>query len=68
MKSSRIVPCRARSSGRRSSLNLFRGLALTVDGVNLTNEKIVQFDTDRFRPRAIYDNGRYYFFGVRYQQ
>ena len=40
-------------------------LALTFDGVNLTNEKIVQFATDSFRPRAIYDNGRIYYAGVR---
>ena len=40
-------------------------LALTFDGVNLTNEKIVQYATDTFRPRAIYDNGRIYYAGVR---
>ncbi len=49
------------------AFDLFRGLALTVDGVNLTDEKIVQFASDRFRPRAIYDNGRYYFIGFRFQ-
>ena len=40
----------------------------TADGVNLTNEKIVQFASDSFRPRAVYDNGRYYFLGMRYQR
>jgi len=49
------------------ALNLFRGVALTIDGVNLTDEEIVQFATDRFRPRAVYDNGRYYFIGFRFQ-
>jgi len=49
------------------ALNLFRGLALTIDGVNLTDEEIVQFASDRFRPRAVYDNGRYYFIGFRFQ-
>ena len=44
-----------------------RDITLTADGVNLTNEKIIQFDTDRFRPRAVYDNGRYYFVGLRFQ-
>lgn len=48
------------------AVNLFRGLTFTVDGVNLTDEKIVQYATDRFRPRAVYDNGRYYFFGFRF--
>jgi iron complex outermembrane receptor protein len=49
------------------AVNLVRGLALTVDGVNLTDEQIVQFASDRFRPRAVYHNGRYYFIGLRFQ-
>ena len=40
---------------------------LTFDAVNLTNEKIVQFAGEEFRPRAIYDNGRYFFFGARFE-
>ncbi|MBB5518735.1 TonB-dependent receptor [Amphiplicatus metriothermophilus] len=39
--------------------------ALTFNAVNLTNEKIEQFAGETFRPRAIYDNGRYFFGGVR---
>ena len=50
------------------AFNLFHGVALTVDGVNLTNEKIVQYASDTFRPRAVYDNGRYYFAGLRFQR
>jgi iron complex outermembrane recepter protein len=46
-------------------VNVTDNLALTFDGVNLTNEDIVQFATDRFRPRGIYDNGRIYFAGAR---
>ncbi|HEV8631247.1 MAG TPA: TonB-dependent receptor, partial [Thermoanaerobaculia bacterium] len=49
------------------AFNVFRGVTLTLDGVNLTDEKINQFATDRFRPRAVYDNGRYYFAGFRFQ-
>lgn len=49
------------------AVNILRGLSVTVDGVNLTNEKIVQYASDRFRPRAVYDNGRYYYVGLRYQ-
>ena len=41
--------------------------SLTFDAVNLTNEKIVQFAGEEFRPRAIYDNGRYFFFGARFE-
>lgn len=40
---------------------------LTFDAVNLTNEKIVQYAGEEFRPRAIYDNGRYFFFGARFE-
>lgn len=40
---------------------------LTFDAVNMTNEKIRQFAGESFRPRAIYDNGRYFFFGARFE-
>jgi len=46
-------------------VNVTDNVALTFDGQNLTNEKIEQFASDTFRPRAIYDNGRVYFAGVR---
>jgi len=47
------------------SYSVTDNVTLSFDGLNLTNEEIVQFGGDRFRPRAIYDNGRIYFFGVR---
>ena len=37
----------------------------TFDAVNLTNETIRQFAGNETRPRAIYDNGTTYWFGVR---
>jgi iron complex outermembrane receptor protein len=40
-------------------------ISLTADAINLTNEKIVQFSGTPDRPRAIYDNGRQFYFGVR---
>jgi iron complex outermembrane receptor protein len=66
-RSTRLNQDALKSLDASLTLNLFRGLSFTVDGVNLTDEKIVQFATDRFRPRAVYDNGRYYFFGFRFQ-
>ncbi len=48
-------------------MNITDQMALTLDGVNLTNEEIVQYATDTFRPRAVYDNGRTYFAGVRFK-
>jgi iron complex outermembrane receptor protein len=48
------------------SVKLFRGLSLSLDGVNLTDEEIRQYANDKFRPRAIYNNGRYYFVGLRW--
>jgi iron complex outermembrane receptor protein len=49
------------------TINLFRNLSFGIDGVNLTNEEIRQFASDQFRPRAVYDNGRYYFVGFRWR-
>lgn len=47
------------------SVNLTDNIALTADAVNLTNESIEQYSGTRTRPRAIYDNGRQFYFGVR---
>lgn len=46
-------------------VNVLDNVALTLDGINLTDEKIEQYATDTYRPRAIYDNGRVYYAGVR---
>jgi len=45
--------------------NINTSWALTVDAVNLTNDKIRQFAGQEFRSRAIYENGRIYYAGVR---
>ncbi len=47
------------------SVNVTQNVALTADAVNLTNAKIEQYAGEEFRPRAIYDNGRVYYAGVR---
>ena len=47
------------------SVNVLDNVAVTFDAINITNEKIEQFASDTFRPRAIYDNGRIYYGGVR---
>ncbi len=39
--------------------------AVIFDAVNLTNHEIRQFAGNDVRPRAVYDNGRTYWFGVR---
>jgi iron complex outermembrane receptor protein len=67
-RSTRLNQDSLKSLDASLAINLTRGLAFTVDGVNLTDEKIVQFASDSFRPRAVYDNGRYYFLGLRFQQ
>jgi iron complex outermembrane recepter protein len=66
-RSTRLNQDSLKSLDASLAINLFDGLAFTVDGVNLTDEKIVQFASDSFRPRAVYDNGRYYFLGLRFQ-
>ena len=67
-RSTRLNQDALKSLDASFALNLNRGLALTVDGVNLTDETIVQYASDEFRPRAVYHNGRYFFFGLRFQQ
>lgn len=46
-------------------VNVLDSVALTFDAINLTDEEIEQFADDPTRPRAIYDNGRVYYAGVR---
>lgn len=46
-------------------VNVLDNVALTLDGINLTDEKIEQYATIESRPRAIYDNGRIFYAGVR---
>jgi iron complex outermembrane receptor protein len=67
-RSTRLNQDSLKSLDASLAFNLFRNVALTVDGVNLTDEEIVQYASDRFRPRAVYHNGRYYFIGLRFQQ
>jgi iron complex outermembrane receptor protein len=67
-RSTRLNQAALKSLDASAAYNIYHNIALTADAVNLTNEKIIQFDTDRFRPRAVYDNGRYYFVGVRFTQ
>ena len=42
-------------------------LTLTFEAQNLTEEEIAQFADISYRPRAIYDNGRIYYAGVRFR-
>ena len=50
-----------------ASINLLEGVSLTADAINLTNEKIEQFSGTTDRPRAIFDNGRQFYFGARFR-
>ncbi len=38
---------------------------MTADALNFTDAKLVQFADKSSRPRAIYDNGRVYYFGAK---
>lgn len=46
-------------------VNVLDNVAVTLDGINLTDEKIEQYATLESRPRAIYENGRIFYAGVR---
>jgi iron complex outermembrane receptor protein len=48
-----------------ASIALTDNVSLTADAVNLTNTKIRQFSGTEDRFRAIYDNGRQFYFGAR---
>lgn len=47
------------------SVNISKHLALTAEAQNLTDAKVVQYADYLSHPRAIYDNGRVYFAGVK---
>jgi iron complex outermembrane receptor protein len=49
------------------SYNVTDNISLTLDAVNLTDEEITQYSGDKSRPRAIYDNGRQFYGGVRFK-
>lgn len=49
------------------AVNVTPNVALTAEAINLTNEKIEQFSGTTDRPRAIYDNGRQFYFGARFR-
>lgn len=67
-RSTRLNQDSLKSLDASLAVNVYQGLTLTFDGVNLTDEEIVQYASDSFRPRAVYDNGKYYFLGVRFQR
>lgn len=48
-----------------ANLKLTDNIALTADAVNLTNNKIFQYAGTKTRFRALYDNGRIFYAGVR---
>jgi iron complex outermembrane recepter protein len=48
-----------------ASLNVTKFLAVTFEAQNLTDAKVVQYADYLSHPRAIYDNGRVYFAGVK---
>lgn len=47
------------------AVNVTPRITATFDALNLTDEQTVQYAGDTFRPRAIYENGRVYYAGVR---
>ncbi|MBS0420913.1 MAG: TonB-dependent receptor [Proteobacteria bacterium] len=48
-----------------ASVNVTKWLTVTAEAQNLTDAKIVQYADYLSHPRAIYDNGRVYFAGVK---
>jgi iron complex outermembrane recepter protein len=48
-----------------AAYNITQNFALTFEAQNLTDSKVVQYDNSLALPRAIYNNGRVYFGGVK---
>jgi iron complex outermembrane recepter protein len=49
------------------SYKVTENISLQFDAINLTDEEIVQYSGSKDRPRAVYDNGRQFYAGVRFQ-
>ncbi|MCH8615875.1 TonB-dependent receptor [Sphingomonas sp. SM33] len=49
------------------SVNVMDNLAVTFDAINLTDENLKYYGNSKAQPRAIYDNGRQFYFGVRFK-
>lgn len=44
-----------------------RNLSLTLDALNLTNQRLKYYALNKSQPRAVYDNGRQVFVGLRFR-
>lgn len=49
------------------SVNLMDNVALTFDAINLTDKNLKYYGNSKSQPRAIYDNGRQFYFGARFR-
>jgi iron complex outermembrane receptor protein len=47
------------------SVNVTKNISVTAEAQNLTDAKVIQYSDVLSHPRAIYDNGRVYFAGVK---
>jgi iron complex outermembrane receptor protein len=47
------------------NVNVAKNITLTLDALNLTNERLKYYALNKTQVRAVYDNGRQVFFGVR---
>ena len=47
------------------SINVHDRVALTFDAINLTDKNLKYYGISKAQPRAIYDNGRQFYFGAR---
>jgi iron complex outermembrane recepter protein len=66
-RSSHLDSAALKSLDASVAVNVTDNLAVTLEGNNLTDAKIVQFADVPSHPRAIYDNGRVYFAGVKFR-
>ena len=64
-RTSNVFEAALTSLDMAAAYNVTDYLAVTFEAQNLTDAKVVQYDNTLSAPRAIYDNGRVYFAGVK---
>jgi iron complex outermembrane receptor protein len=42
-----------------------KNISLTFDALNITNNKLKYYALNKTQPRAVYDNGSQFYFGIR---
>ena len=64
-RASALTADKASSLDASVSVNVMDNVSLTFDAINLTDQNLKYYGNSKTQPRAIYDNGRQFYFGAR---